>query len=52
MKPPWNFRAGNSREGAITEAGDMLIYWAGFPVIYGRQPLYFQDATFAARVVC
>jgi type IV secretion system protein VirD4 len=34
---------------AIVEAGDMVIYCAGFPAIYGRQPLYFQDPTFAAR---
>ncbi|MNE55934.1 Conjugal transfer protein TraG [compost metagenome] len=27
----------------------MVVYVAGFPAIYGRQPLYFQDATFAAR---
>jgi type IV secretion system protein VirD4 len=33
----------------ITEAGDMVIYCAGFPAIYGRQPLYFQDAVFSAR---
>ena len=33
----------------ITEAGDMVVYCAGFPAIYGRQPLYFQDETFAAR---
>ena len=33
----------------ITRAGDMVVYCAGFPAIYGRQPLYFQDATFAAR---
>ena len=25
-------------------------YHAGFPAIYGRQPLYLQDETFAARV--
>jgi type IV secretion system protein VirD4 len=36
-------------QGLITEAGDMVIYCAGFPSIYGRQPLYFQDETFAAR---
>jgi len=35
--------------GQITEAGDMVVYVAGFPAIYGRQPLYFQDATFIAR---
>ena len=33
----------------ITKAGDMVIYCAGFPAIYGRQPLYFQDPIFQAR---
>jgi type IV secretion system protein VirD4 len=33
----------------ITAAGDIVVYCAGFPAIYGRQPLYFQDPTFAAR---
>ncbi len=28
---------------------DMVVYCAGFPAIYGRQPLYFQDPTFQAR---
>lgn len=36
-------------QGQILEAGDMVIYVAGFPAIYGRQPLFFQDPTFAAR---
>jgi len=36
-------------KGAIVEAGDMVVYCAGYPAIYGRQPLYFQDPTFAAR---
>jgi type IV secretion system protein VirD4 len=36
-------------QGLITEPGDMVVYCAGFPAIYGRQPLYFQDETFAAR---
>ncbi|MET1116961.1 MAG: type IV secretory system conjugative DNA transfer family protein [Comamonas sp.] len=36
-------------QGQITEAGDMVVYVAGFPAIYGRQPLYFQDPTFVAR---
>ena len=36
-------------QGAITEPGDMVVYCAGFPAIYGRQPLYFQDETFSAR---
>ncbi|GGE90597.1 type IV secretory system conjugative DNA transfer family protein [Massilia psychrophila] len=33
----------------IEEAGDMVVYVAGYPAIYGRQPLYFQDPTFTAR---
>ena len=33
----------------ITAAGDMVIYCAGHPAIYGRQPLYFEDKTFVAR---
>jgi type IV secretion system protein VirD4 len=33
----------------IMEAGDMVVYCAGFPAIYGRQPLYFEDETFYAR---
>jgi type IV secretion system protein VirD4 len=33
----------------IVAAGDMVVYVAGFPAIYGRQPLYFQDDTFTAR---
>ncbi len=35
--------------GKITNPGDMIIYVAGFPAIYGMQPLYFQDETFAER---
>jgi type IV secretion system protein VirD4 len=35
--------------GRIEEAGDMIIYVAGYPAIYGRQPLYFQDPVFRAR---
>lgn len=35
--------------GDITRAGDMVIYVAGYPAIYGRQPLYFQDPVFKAR---
>lgn len=33
----------------IKEAGDMVVYVAGFPAIYGKQPLYFKDPTFLAR---
>lgn len=35
--------------GDIEKAGDMVIYVAGYPAIYGRQPLYFQDPIFIAR---
>ncbi len=36
-------------EGHIDEAGDMVVYVAGFPAIYGKQPLYFKDPVFRAR---
>jgi type IV secretion system protein VirD4 len=36
-------------QGEITEAGDMVVYAAGYPAIYGKQPLYFQDPVFQAR---
>ena len=35
--------------GDIAEAGDMVVYVAGYPAIYGKQPLYFKDPTFLAR---
>ena len=35
--------------GMITKGGDMVIYVAGYPAIYGRQILYFTDPTFDAR---
>lgn len=33
----------------IEQAGDMVIYVAGYPAIYGKQPLYFKDPVFQAR---
>jgi type IV secretion system protein VirD4 len=33
----------------ITAPGDMVVYVAGYPAIYGRQPLYFEDKVFAVR---
>ncbi len=36
-------------EGLINKPGDMVVYVAGFPAIYGVQPLYFQDPIFQAR---
>ena len=39
------------KEGSkIVKAGDMLIFVAGQPPIYGRQILYFLDPVFAERV--
>jgi type IV secretion system protein VirD4 len=38
-----------SAEGEIESPGDMVIYIAGYPAIYGRQPLYFKDPVFQAR---
>ena len=35
--------------GDIAEPGDMVVYVAGYPAIYGRQPLYFKDPVFQAR---
>ncbi|MGL5291356.1 MAG: type IV secretory system conjugative DNA transfer family protein [Vibrionaceae bacterium] len=36
-------------QGDIETAGDMVIYVAGYPAIYGKQPLYFKDPVFLAR---
>jgi type IV secretion system protein VirD4 len=36
-------------EGLIEKAGDMVVYVAGYPAIYGVQPLYFKDEIFQAR---
>jgi type IV secretion system protein VirD4 len=38
----------DGRDG-IESPGDMIIYVAGFPAVYGHQPLYFQDAIFQKR---
>ena len=35
--------------GEIATAGDMVVYVAGYPAIYGKQPLYFKDKIFQAR---
>jgi type IV secretion system protein VirD4 len=35
--------------GEIEKAGDMVIYVAGYPAVYGKQPLYFKDPVFQAR---
>ena len=38
-----------SATGDIETAGDMVIYAAGYPAVYGKQPLYFKDPVFQAR---
>ncbi|MBU2867916.1 type IV secretory system conjugative DNA transfer family protein, partial [Pacificibacter marinus] len=36
-------------KGDIDTAGDMVVYVAGYPAVYGKQPLYFKDPIFLAR---
>lgn len=38
-----------NEKGEVVEAGDMLISMAGFPVVYGKQILYFNDPIFSER---
>jgi len=33
----------------LVQGGDMIIYVAGYPAIYGRQILYFNDPVYLAR---
>lgn len=33
----------------IDSPGDMVIYVAGYPAIYGKQPLFFKDPVFSVR---
>ena len=40
-----------SRNGDIEKSGDMVVYVAGYPAIYGKQPLYFKDPVFQARAM-
>jgi type IV secretion system protein VirD4 len=35
--------------GMIEQPGDMLVFVAGYPAIYGVQPLYFKDPVLMAR---
>lgn len=39
----------DKQTGKITQAGDMLIFIAGSPAIYGKQILFFQDEVFLER---
>jgi type IV secretion system protein VirD4 len=36
-------------KGDVVDAGDMLIFPAGFSAIYGKQTLYFKDKEMDAR---
>ena len=36
-------------QGKVLQPGDMLVFTAGQPPIYGRQILYFNDPIFFAR---
>lgn len=36
-------------EGKVLDAGDMLIFAAGFSPVYGKQILYFRDPVFSKR---
>lgn len=36
-------------KGEIVKAGDMLVYMAGYPAIYGEQVLYFKDPELLRR---
>lgn len=37
------------KKGKVLRGGDMLIFVAGFPAIYGRQSLFFLDPVFLKR---
>ena len=41
--------AQKNSKGEITEAGDMLVFVAGYPAIYGKQSLFFMDKEFLKR---
>jgi Type IV secretory system Conjugative DNA transfer/Aldo/keto reductase family len=41
--------ARKNAQGMITEAGNMVVYVAGYPAIMGLQPLYFRDPELARR---
>jgi len=49
LRMPGPVKGMRDGKDVIEEAGDMVIYVAGYPAIYGKQPLYFQDQIFQAR---
>lgn len=50
LRMPGPVKRTQDGQDVIEKAGDMIIYVAGYPAIYGKQPLYFQDSIFQARV--
>jgi type IV secretion system protein VirD4 len=49
LRMPGPVKGFKDGQDVIEEPGDMIIYVAGFPAIYGKQPLYFKDAIFQMR---
>jgi type IV secretion system protein VirD4 len=49
MRMPGPVKSVKDGQDVIEKAGDMIVYIAGFPPIYGKQPLYFQDAILKER---
>ena len=49
LRMPGPVKALKNGHDVIEVAGDMVVYVAGYPAIYGKQPLYFKDPTFQAR---
>jgi type IV secretion system protein VirD4 len=49
MRMPGPVKGIKDGQDVIEEAGDMIVYVAGFPAIYGKQPLYFQDTILKER---
>ena len=49
LRMPGPVKGVKEGQDVIEEAGDMIVYVAGCPAIYGKQPLYFQDAHLKER---
>jgi len=49
LRMPGPVKGFKDGQDVIEEPGDMIIYVAGFPAIYGKQLLYFKDAIFQMR---
>ncbi|SHM13880.1 type IV secretion system protein VirD4 [Nitrosospira sp. Nsp11] len=49
LRMPGPIKSFKDGQDVIEKPGDMIVYAAGFPAIYGKQPLYFQEPIFQAR---